>query len=185
MRQGLVSMGTAHEIEIGGEGEALTAIVDGVSVKAEIVSERQGSLVLRIEGRTLAFDYAADEGGGWLCNDGRVFRFDKPLPKVRRQREAAETRDEVQRSPMPALVVAIEVEEGQEVEGGKTLLVLEAMKMETRVSAPPGSWKVARLLVAAGQQVGRDQELVELAPRPKAGTPSPRAGEGPGGENDR
>jgi 3-methylcrotonyl-CoA carboxylase alpha subunit len=39
-------------------------------------------------------------------------------------------------APMPATVVKVLVEEGQEVEEGQLLLVLEAMKMEQPVSAP-------------------------------------------------
>jgi biotin carboxyl carrier protein len=37
---------------------------------------------------------------------------------------------------MPGTVVKVLVEEGQEVEEGQLLLVLEAMKMEQPVSAP-------------------------------------------------
>ena len=91
----------------------------------------------------------------------------------------------MQRSPMPALVASLEVAEGQEIEGGRTLLILEAMKMETRMSAPPGSWKVAKVFVTLGQQVGRDQELVELAPRPKEADRTPDAAEESGGKIDR
>ena len=39
-------------------------------------------------------------------------------------------------APMPGTVVKVLVEEGQEVEEGQLLLVLEAMKMEQPVSAP-------------------------------------------------
>jgi 3-methylcrotonyl-CoA carboxylase alpha subunit len=39
-------------------------------------------------------------------------------------------------APMPGTVVKVLVQEGQEVEEGQLLLVLEAMKMEQPVSAP-------------------------------------------------
>ena len=39
-------------------------------------------------------------------------------------------------APMPGTVVKVLVEEGQEVEEGQLLLVLEAMKMEQPISAP-------------------------------------------------
>ena len=178
MKQRFQSAGALHEIELAGEGRTLTATIDGLATEVELLAERPGELVLSIGGRILAFDFAADESGGWLCGEGRIFRFDRPKPVSRRQRESAERKDEVQRSPMPALVISVEVAEGQEIEGGKTLLVIEAMKMETRVSAPPGSWRVARIFVAEGQQVSRDEELIELAPRPKAGDRS-------GGGDDR
>jgi len=176
MKQRFLSAGAIHEIELADEGR--TATIDGLAAEVELLAERPGELVLRVEGRIVAFDFASDESGGWLCREGRVFRFDRPKPPSRRRREVAEKRDEIQRSPMPALVVSVEVVEGQEIEGGKTLLVIEAMKMETRVSAPPGSWRVAKIFVAEGRQVSRDEELIELAPRPKAGELS-------GGGDDR
>ena len=48
------------------------------------------------------------------------------------------TRDEagVVRAPAPAVVVAVPVASGEEVEAGETVAVLESMKMETAVRAP-------------------------------------------------
>jgi geranyl-CoA carboxylase alpha subunit len=43
--------------------------------------------------------------------------------------------DRVYRSPMPAAVVAVEVAPGQRVEPGQTLLVLESMKMQSRLQS--------------------------------------------------
>lgn len=62
---------------------------------------------------------------------------------------------------MPGQVVNILVAEGDTVERGQTLLVLEAMKMEIRVAAPaPG--RVKRLLTEKGQIVERGQRLIEI-----------------------
>jgi excisionase family DNA binding protein len=63
---------------------------------------------------------------------------------------------------MPGSVLALRVAEGDEVEAGQVLLVLEAMKMENAVSAPAPA-QVRRVLVSAGQQVRRGEPLVELA----------------------
>lgn len=57
-------------------------------------------------------------------------------------------------------VVKVLVEDGQEVKSGETLLVLEAMKMETEVTAPKDG-KVARVDVAVGDAVQGGQVLVE------------------------
>jgi excisionase family DNA binding protein len=65
-------------------------------------------------------------------------------------------------APMPGNVLAVRVKEGDAVEAGQVLLVLEAMKMENNVSAPAAG-RVARVLVAPGQQVQRADTLVELA----------------------
>jgi methylmalonyl-CoA carboxyltransferase small subunit len=62
---------------------------------------------------------------------------------------------------MPGSVIAVRVSEGDDVEAGQVLVVLEAMKMENNVPAPAAG-RVARVLVSAGQQVQRGETLVEL-----------------------
>jgi biotin carboxyl carrier protein len=62
---------------------------------------------------------------------------------------------------MPGQVRAILVAVGEEVSAGDPLLILEAMKMETRLLAPqPG--KIGRLNCAVGDVVMRGQQLIEL-----------------------
>ncbi|HSH21129.1 MAG TPA: biotin carboxylase N-terminal domain-containing protein [Candidatus Caenarcaniphilales bacterium] len=65
-------------------------------------------------------------------------------------------------APMPGSVLQVRVSEGEQVEAGRVLVVLEAMKMENAVPAPAAG-RVARILVQAGQQVQRGDPLVELA----------------------
>jgi len=64
-------------------------------------------------------------------------------------------------APMPGQVRAVNVAEGESVEKGQTLLVLEAMKMEIRIQAPMEG-VVARLAVVEGQTVEREELLVEV-----------------------
>ena len=65
-------------------------------------------------------------------------------------------------APMPGLVVRIEVAEGQQVDAGAGLVVVEAMKMENELRAPrPGT--VQTVHVAVGQAVEKGASLVTLA----------------------
>jgi biotin carboxyl carrier protein len=65
------------------------------------------------------------------------------------------------RARMPGQVTRILVAQGDRVEAGQALLILEAMKMETRITAPAGGM-IVRLLVEQGQTVERDQLLIEI-----------------------
>ncbi len=65
-------------------------------------------------------------------------------------------------APMPGQVVAVPVAEGDRVEAGDVLVVVEAMKMEHPVVAP-GPGVVASLAVAVGDAVTGDQVLVDIA----------------------
>jgi 3-methylcrotonyl-CoA carboxylase alpha subunit len=66
-------------------------------------------------------------------------------------------------APMPGVIVAVTVEEGDTVKAGDTLLVLEAMKMEHQVHAP-GAGIIQRIRYRAGDQVSEGDLLVELSP---------------------
>ncbi len=63
---------------------------------------------------------------------------------------------------MPGLVTGVLVTEGETVARGQALVLLEAMKMEIRVTAPRDG-RIARLLCSVGQVVERGQTLIELA----------------------
>ena len=66
------------------------------------------------------------------------------------------------RAPMPGLVVRVEVTEGDTVESGQGVVVVEAMKMENELRAEARG-VVRRVHVARGDTVERDQLLIELA----------------------
>jgi acetyl/propionyl-CoA carboxylase alpha subunit len=66
-------------------------------------------------------------------------------------------------APMPGKVLKVLVAEGQPVEQGDPLIVLEAMKMETTLYAESAAI-VAKICVVAGQMVDHGARLVELSP---------------------
>jgi propionyl-CoA carboxylase alpha chain len=65
-------------------------------------------------------------------------------------------------SPMPGLVVSIDVTEGQAVRTGETVAVLEAMKMQNILRAERDG-TVKAVSVKAGDSVAADEVLVEFA----------------------
>ncbi|MBL8378875.1 MAG: biotin/lipoyl-binding protein [Burkholderiales bacterium] len=67
------------------------------------------------------------------------------------------------RAPMSGRIVALYVQEGQRVEKGAQLVVLEAMKMEHPAAAPMAA-TVRKVLVQHGAQVGAGTLLIELEP---------------------
>ena len=65
-------------------------------------------------------------------------------------------------SPIAGTVLEVKVKVGDTVDKGQTLLVIEAMKMETAIAAP-GPGQVKSVLVAAGDAVRENQTLVDFA----------------------
>lgn len=66
------------------------------------------------------------------------------------------------KAPMPGLVLDILVTEGQEVQQGESLIILEAMKMENVLKAA-GDGRVQGINVKQGEAVNKNHILIELA----------------------
>lgn len=75
---------------------------------------------------------------------------------------AALAAGEVVKSPMPGNILKINVSQGQKVEEGDVLLVLEAMKMENEVVATK-SGTVAQIVTAKGAVVETSSPLIVIA----------------------
>lgn len=66
------------------------------------------------------------------------------------------------RSPVSGMVVKVLAEAGAPINAGDSILVLEAMKMETNITAPQ-SGVIAAIKVAQGARVQTGDVLVEFA----------------------
>jgi len=65
-------------------------------------------------------------------------------------------------SPMPGLIVSIDVKEGQDVKSGEGVAVVEAMKMQNIIRAERDG-VVKKVHFAAGASVAADEVMIELA----------------------
>ena len=73
----------------------------------------------------------------------------------------AEAGEFLLRAPMPGLVIAIPVEDGQSVKKGQVLLILESMKMQNELKSPREG-TVGRIKVRAGESVEQKQTLLSV-----------------------
>jgi len=64
-------------------------------------------------------------------------------------------------APMPGKVLEVHVNEGDVVEAGEPLMVLEAMKMEHRIVASEAG-KVTAVHFGVGEQVAQGATLLEI-----------------------
>mgnify|MGYP001024447616 CR=1 FL=1 len=95
----------------------------------------------------------------WVHFDGHVSRIRVAEPGATR----AATAGAGLTAPMPGKVLAVMCAEGDSVEAGQALMVLEAMKMENRICAAV-SGKVSAICHDVGAQVDQGALLIEIEP---------------------
>lgn len=164
-------LGERHRVGVGQGG---TVHIDGRVVDAELAptGAPDGHRLL-LDGASHALAAGHEGGGGWcLALGGRDFRVMVLEERVARLQAPAGGGGRKPRvvslsAPMPGLVVRIEVKEGDEVEEGQALLIVEAMKMENELRATAAA-RVVRVPVRLGQAVEKGQLLVEFAEAQKA-----------------
>ncbi len=110
-------------------------------------------------------DYTVTLNGSQATVNGKTYNFDVTeadvdASKVKKSSNATSQTDNV-RAKLPGSVVKILVGEGDDIEDGQTIMIIEAMKMETEVKSMV-SGTVAEIAVAVGDQVTADQVLVRI-----------------------
>lgn len=65
-------------------------------------------------------------------------------------------------SPMPGIIVAVAISEGQAVRQGEKVIILESMKMENELRAPCDGI-VSHVHVGPGSSVDKDQALIVIS----------------------
>ena len=164
-----------YYVTVGGDELAIDVVqhpdgqievsVDGDLVPVDVV-EAEGAVNVRVGDRV--FDL-------WLEGNGDQFAFNagevRGTAQVQSERKRVASRASRAGgggggsvdAPMPGRVVKVLVEEGEHVESGAPVIVVEAMKMENELCCDaPGL--VQRICVEPGQSVDSGEVLIELGP---------------------
>lgn len=161
-----------------------TAAIDGKEYTVEVLDDKHVS----INGKVLEVDFESVSGQpvysllidgksyeGYVYPDeqkwqvllhGRLYQASVEDEREKRLREAAgggvATNGEFNlKAPMPGLVVTVPVSEGQVIQKGQVLLILESMKMQNELKAPKDG-TVSRVKVKAGETVEQKQALLSV-----------------------
>src|ERR687893_803804 len=154
--------GREHVVEAGRSGGALILRLDGREAVVEFLSEHDGRIHAVVDGEAVSAGLAFDGPDALVALGGETHRLTKPPPPdVDGAGPGGEAAGASLTAPMPGTVVKVLVGEGDEVEEGQLLLVLEAMKMEQPVAAPhPG--RVTSLPYGEGDLVPGGAVLAEI-----------------------
>jgi propionyl-CoA carboxylase alpha chain len=133
-----------------------------VSDLATVVSAEPSQVVLAVDGVTETYRIAVGDGAVDVDGPAGSVSFDVVPTFVDPADVVAEGS---LLAPMPASVVKVGVEAGQDVAKGDVVVVLEAMKMQHTIAAPTDG-VVTELAVAAGQQVESGAVLAVIEGNP-------------------
>ncbi|MDP3024086.1 MAG: biotin/lipoyl-containing protein [candidate division Zixibacteria bacterium] len=150
------------------------------------ITEADGRLEVKLNGKPISVDFAQikppnffsflvdnisfdveiikNSESYWVNMNGRKYECFLEDEKISRLKDIAGFKKEILqekelKTPMPGLVLAIEVKEGDLVKTGQGVAIIEAMKMENELKAKFDG-KVKKVKVKPGQAVDKDEVLV-------------------------
>lgn len=128
--------------------------------------KKHSSCSLLVDGKSFEPSIYQENGGWEVLLKGKKFNVLVEDERERRLRLAAgETSLQegryILQSPMPGLVIDIPVKEGDPVEKGDVLVILESMKMQNELTAPRAG-VVSRIQAKVNDNVERKENLLTL-----------------------
>ena len=156
--------GVEYQIEILSDNRIT---INGEPYKLNFQALRQHlSYSLLLEGKSYEINIYQDNGVWKVLLRGNQFSVQVEDERERHLRMAAgqasieEGKIPLQ-APMPGLVIDIQVKEGQEVDKGDVLVILESMKMQNELTAPRAG-RITRIQTKKNEHVERKQVLLVL-----------------------
>jgi len=134
-----------------------------VSLSLQVTSGNH--YILTMDDQTISFRGTTDGSDIYLDFNGIQFklrRMDIPDPRYLDTGSTlrGEKSNEIE-APLPGKIVAVTVKEGQSVNKGETLMVIESMKMENRIISPKDGI-VSKVYVREGQGTDKNKLLILL-----------------------
>lgn len=149
------------------------ATVDGHEVQLGIIEAKPSSLTLSVDGRVMFYEFYKDKGRiNSLVYSNRFYNV---TLRNRQQDQLEQLLEEFGAglggtatdtrilAPMPGKILGISVKEGEKIELGRVVLVLEAMKMENEISSTVEG-KVSAIKVKVGDSVNTGDVMIETQP---------------------
>lgn len=142
-------------------------LINGVSYEATILEYSSGHAKISVNGHEHLITIEDDKQN----NIPRLEGFERSAPMAPNLVSGIDMRSAEVHAPLPGVIVSIPVREGDAVKKGQTILVIEAMKMESEISSPVDG-KIGKVMVKERSLVQEGDVLMLLegdeldAPKP-------------------
>ena len=158
--------GRAHEVEVVERLGELKVSVGGKPLELDYQEvDNLGQVALLAQGRSWAVSIEGDEHTVSCTIAGHLYAVEIEDERERAAHAAEREGSKgggIVKSVMPGVVVKLLVKEGDVVEKGQSMLILEAMKMQNEIAAPSAG-VVKQLHVREKEAVSSGAKLVTLA----------------------
>ena len=149
-----------HEFRVDGEVIEVTVAKQGenwfLSGNNAIIMA-DGRIKVEMADGTIHFAHSAKVGDSWWIHiSGHIFCIERIEPGATQEQGDASLS-----APMPGKILQVLVSEGQKVEPGQPLMILEAMKMEHRIVASEEGI-ISSIFFSEGDQVQQGIPLLEM-----------------------
>lgn len=160
--------GVERQLELNGRpasGEPCVFSLDGLESNADIQTIGPGLYSILLGARSFEAKIETGESGYSVDVGGHHFDVLVRDPRKLFHGGAGVAESGPQRltAPMPGKVVRVLVEEGQAIESGQGLIVVEAMKMQNEIKSPQAG-TVGELFVVEGQAVDARDPMFTVLP---------------------
>lgn len=152
-----------HVVTAEKRGAAYVVSVNGRDLDVDLAAVEPGSYSLLVGGEAVEAIVVRDGPRRYVVVDGRTVVLAEAAGEPQTSAAVEDIVAGIQtiRAPMPGKVVKVAAAEGDAVEKGRTVVVVEAMKMEHPLAAA-GPGVVKKVLCEEGQNVDADQPLAEV-----------------------
>ena len=155
------------EIElVSKEDNKVVLTIDGKTFEADVVMAENGNCNILMDGRSSNAQLIRKENGKSYKVNTHYSSFnveiiDSQAKYLRMRKKGEEEQNDRITSPMPGKVVKIPVSVGQEMKAGETVIVIEAMKMQSNYKVT-SDCRIKEILVQEGDNIAGEQTLITL-----------------------
>lgn len=148
------------------EGNRIQVTIDGKLYEVDVVMAENGVCSILHEGKSYNAElFSSENGKNYRVNmpfsSYVVNIIDLQAKYLRLRKKQEDLQDDKIISPMPGKVVKIPVRVGDFVSAGDTVVVLEAMKMQSNYKVNANCY-IKEILVKEGDSVNNNQVLIRL-----------------------
>jgi len=159
-----------QSFEVTISDDRTSAVVNGKTIPFELVKNQNGRILFRTGTKLYRIDNIETDGrkvafslNGAILETEVLDEKDLLLEKMGFSTQV-EGSAGILNAPMPGKILELLVNEGDEVEQGDPVIILEAMKMENELKAPARG-VIVKVDVKTNDNVEKNQSLLEIEPR--------------------